>query len=128
MQEGRHVARNISHLIRGEGVDPFHYVDKGTVASIGRAAAVAEIGGLKLSGLVAWVVWLAVHIYYLVGFRRRLIVMAEWAWLYVRNERGARLITGDVERLLERGRYEPRYVDGRESSQKTESPLAQIHE
>jgi len=119
MQEGRHVARNISNLIRGEGVDPFHYVDKGTVASIGRAAAVAEIGGLKLSGLVAWVVWLAVHIYYLVGFRRRLIVMAEWAWLYVRNERGARLITGDVERLLERGRYESRYVDGRESSQKT---------
>ena len=104
MQEGRHAARNISRIVRGEPVEPFRYIDKGTVASIGRAAAVAEIGGLKISGLVAWVAWLAVHIFYLIGFRRRFIVMAEWAWLYLRNERGARLITGDVESLLERGR------------------------
>jgi NADH dehydrogenase len=105
MQEGRHVARNIAHIIRGEAVEPFHYVDKGTLASIGRAAAVAEIGGLKLSGLVAWVAWLVVHIFYLIDFRRRFIVMAEWAWLYLRNARGGRLITGDVESLLERGRH-----------------------
>jgi NADH dehydrogenase len=102
MQEGRHVARNISNMIRGAAVEPFHYVDKGTVASIGRAAAVAEIEGLKLSGLVAWVVWLGVHIFYLVGFRRRFVVMTERAWLYLRNEHGARLITGDVAQLLER--------------------------
>ncbi|MBV8358557.1 MAG: cytochrome d ubiquinol oxidase subunit II [Deltaproteobacteria bacterium] len=120
MQEGRHVARSISNIIRGEAVEPFHYVDKGTVASIGRAAAVAEIGGLKLSGLVAWLVWLGVHIFYLVGFRRRFVVMTEWAWLYLRNEHGARLITGDVEQLLERGRYEPRYIDGKESNQKSQ--------
>jgi NADH:ubiquinone reductase (H+-translocating) len=66
-QEGRHVARNINNIIRGEAVEPFHYVNRGTVANIGRAAAVAEIGGLKLSGLVAWLVWLGVHIFYLVG-------------------------------------------------------------
>ena len=114
MQEGRHAARNIGHIIRGEAVEPFHYVDKGTVASIGRAAAVAEIGGFKLSGLVAWVVWLGVHIFYLVGFRRRFVVMTEWAWLYLRNEHGARLITGDVAELLERGRYEAGYVDGKQ--------------
>jgi NADH dehydrogenase len=119
MQEGRHVARNIGHIIRGETVEKFHYVDKGTVASIGRAAAVAEIGGLKLSGFVAWVVWLGVHIFYLVGFRRRLVVMTEWAWLYLRNEHGARLITGDVAQLLERGRYQPRHADGKESNQKS---------
>jgi NADH dehydrogenase len=87
-QEGRHAARNISHIIRGEAVEPFRYVDKGTLASIGRAAAVAEIGRLKLSGFVAWMAWLGVHIFYLMGFRRRFIVMAEWAWLYLRNERG----------------------------------------
>lgn len=81
MQQGRHAARNVIRIIRGEAVEPFHYVDKGTVATIGRAAAVAEIGGLKLSGLVAWLVWLGVHIFYLVGFRQRLIVMAQWAWL-----------------------------------------------
>jgi NADH dehydrogenase len=118
MQEGRHVARNIAHIIRGEAVEPFHYVDKGTLASIGRAAAVAEIGGLKLSGLVAWVAWLAVHIFYLIDFRRRFIVMAEWAWLYLRNERGARLITGDVESLLERGRRDPRPAGRASRSQK----------
>ena len=118
-QEGRHAARNVAHIIRGEAVKPFHYVDRGTVASIGRAAAVAEIAGLKLSGLVAWVVWLGVHIFYLVGFRRRFVVMTEWAWLYLRNEHGARLITGDVAQLLERGRSEPRYVDRKESNQKS---------
>jgi NADH dehydrogenase len=107
MQEGRHAARNISRIIRGEAIAPFRYIDKGTLASIGRAAAVAEIEGLKLSGLVAWVAWLAVHIFYLIGFRRRFIVMAEWAWLYLRNQRGARLIIGDVPKLLERGRRTP---------------------
>ncbi|MBV8453279.1 MAG: cytochrome d ubiquinol oxidase subunit II [Deltaproteobacteria bacterium] len=123
MQEGRHVARNISNIIRGETVEPFHYVDKGTVASIGRAAAVAEFGGLKLSGLIAWLAWLGVHIYYLIGFRRQFVVMTEWAWLYLRNERGARLITGDVEQLLERGRYKPRHVDGKEAIRRVASQL-----
>jgi NADH dehydrogenase len=67
------------------------------------AAAVADIAGLHLGGLIAWLMWLFVHIFFLIGFRNRFIVIVEWAWTYVRNDRGARLITGDVEPLLERG-------------------------
>jgi NADH:ubiquinone reductase (H+-translocating) len=103
MQEGRHAAKNIVRLIRSEPTLPFHYRDKGTLATIGKAAAVADIAGLHLSGLVAWLMWLFVHILFLIGFRNRFIVIVEWAWTYVRNDRGARLITGDVEPLLERG-------------------------
>jgi NADH dehydrogenase len=103
MQEGRHAAKNIVRLIRGEPTLPFHYRDKGTLATIGKAAAVADIAGLHLSGLVAWLMWLFVHIFFLIGFRNRFMVIIEWAWTYVRNDRGARLITGDVEPLLERG-------------------------
>ena len=103
MQEGRHAAKNIVRLIRGEPTLPFHYRDKGTLATIGKAAAVADIAGLHLSGLVAWLMWLFVHIFFLIGFRNRFIVIVEWAWTYIRNDRGARLITGDVEPLLERG-------------------------
>ncbi len=103
MQEGRHAAKNILRLIRGEPTIPFRYRDKGTLATIGKAAAVADIAGLHLSGLVAWLMWLFVHIFFLIGFRNRFIVIVEWAWTYVRNDRGARLITGDVEPLLERG-------------------------
>jgi NADH dehydrogenase len=105
-QEGHHAALNIIHTIRGEAVQPFRYLDKGTLASIGRGAAVADIGRIRLSGFLAWITWLGVHIFYLIGFRNRVIVIAEWAWLYLRNERGARLITGDVEPLLDRGRRE----------------------
>jgi hypothetical protein len=62
-----------------------------------------DLGRLHISGIVAWLLWLLVHIFYLIGFRNRVLVMAQWAWVYLRNERGARLITGDVEPLLERG-------------------------
>ena len=103
MQEGWHAANNILHIIRGKPTVPFRYRDKGTLATIGKAAAVADIAGLHLSGLVAWLMWLFVHIFFLIGFRNRFIVIVEWAWTYVRNDRGARLITGDVEPLLERG-------------------------
>ena len=103
LQEGRHAAKNIVRLIRGEPTLPFHYRDKGTLATIGKAAAVADIAGLHLSGLVAWLMWLFVHIFFLIGFRNRFIVIVEWAWTYLRNDRGSRLITGDVEPLLERG-------------------------
>ena len=103
MQEGRHAAKNIVRSIRGEPTLPFRYRDKGTLATIGKAAAVADIAGLHLSGLVAWLMWLFVHIFFLIGFRNRFIVIVEWAWTYLRNDRGARLITGDVEPLLERG-------------------------
>jgi len=103
MQEGRHAAKNVVRLIRGEPTVAFHYRDKGTLATIGKAAAVADIAGLHLGGLVAWLMWLFVHIFFLIGFRNRFIVIVEWAWTYLRNDRGARLITGDIEPLLERG-------------------------
>lgn len=103
MQEGRHAGRNIVRAIRGEPPKAFRYRDKGTLATIGRGAAVAEIGRLRLGGFVAWLAWLVIHIFYLIGFRNRFLVLAEWGWVYLRNESGARLITGDVEPLLERG-------------------------
>jgi NADH dehydrogenase len=103
MQEGRHAAKNIMRRIRGEPTIPFHYRDKGTLATIGKAHAVADIGRLHVGGLIAWLMWLFVHIFFLIGFRNRAIVMAEWAWTYFSNDRGARLITGKVEPLLERG-------------------------
>lgn len=103
IQEGRHAAKNIMRLIRGEPTLPFTYFDKGTLATIGKAAAVADIRGMHLSGVVAWLMWLFVHIFFLIGFRNRAIVIMEWAWTYVRNDRGARLITGDVMPLIARG-------------------------
>lgn len=103
MHEGRHAARNVMHAVAGEPFEPFHYIDKGTLATIGRGAAVAEIGRLRLGGFIAWIAWLFIHIFYLIGFRNRFIVLSEWAWVYLRNESGARLITGDIEPLLERG-------------------------
>lgn len=108
MQEGRHAARNVIRAIRGERLKPFSYIDKGTLATIGRGAAVAEIGRLRLSGFLAWMAWLFIHIFYLIGFRNRFMVLAGWAWVYLRNESGARLITGDIEPLLERGEPERR--------------------
>jgi NADH dehydrogenase len=107
MQMGRHAARNVERAIAGKPALPFHYVDKGTLATIGRARAVAERGNIHLGGFVAWVMWLVVHIFFLIGFRNRFLVLSEWAWVYFRNERGARLITGDVETLLARAAGNP---------------------
>ena len=95
-QMGRHAARNILRAVRGLPHVPFRYRDAGSLATIGRAAAVAEFGRLKLSGFIAWLAWLLVHIYFLIGFRNRLLVMLQWAWLYLRHDSGARLITGEV--------------------------------
>jgi NADH dehydrogenase len=93
MQEGRHAAANVLRTIEGKPLLAFHYVDKGTLATIGRAAAVADIRGWKISGFFAWIAWLGIHIFSLIGFRNRLLVMIEWAWAYVTWQRGARLIT-----------------------------------
>jgi NADH dehydrogenase len=71
-------------------------VDKGSLATIGRAAAIAQFGKLHISGYFAWLAWLFVHVFFLIGFRNRLIVMIQWAWSYLTYERGARLITGDA--------------------------------
>jgi NADH dehydrogenase len=97
MQQGRYAARAIAARIRGVPVEPFHYLDKGTMAVIGRSDAVAEIAGLRLWGFPAWLAWCFVHIFYLIGFRNRFIVMFEWAWAYASYQRGARLITGDID-------------------------------
>jgi NADH:ubiquinone reductase (H+-translocating) len=96
MQGGAAVAKNIVRAMRGEPRQPFHYRDKGNMATIGRARAIAEIRGLKLTGFVAWLTWLFVHILFLIGFRNRLIVLLEWASSYLTWQRGARLITGGV--------------------------------
>jgi len=104
MQMGRHVARTIRRDLEGRAREPFRYFDKGNLATIGRAAAVAEIAGLRLSGLVAWLVWVFVHILYLIGFRNRLLVLIQWAWAYLTYQRGIRLITGQPELNLRRAR------------------------
>ncbi len=94
MQEGRHVARAILADVRGEELrTPFRYRDKGTMAVIGRNAAVASIGRLRLTGRLGWLAWLTVHIYYLIGFRNRAIVLINWAWNYLRKDRPIRMIT-----------------------------------
>src|SRR5437868_2304723 len=100
IQGGRHAARQIVRTVRGEPREPFHYFDKGTLATIGRNAAVVQIGPLRSVGFFAWVVWLFVHILMLIGFRNRFLVLSQWAWIYFRYERGARLITGSVPELL----------------------------
>jgi NADH dehydrogenase len=94
IQMGQYVARAIARDVRGEPRRPFHYLDKGIMATIGRSRAVVQIGRLELSGLVAWLFWTFVHILYLIGFRNRLVVMIDWAWAYLTYGRGARLITG----------------------------------
>jgi NADH dehydrogenase len=94
IQGGRHAARQIQRSMKGKPREPFRYLDKGSLATIGRAAAVAEFAGLSFEGFFAWIIWLLVHVMTLIGFRNRFFVMAEWASVYLRYERGARLITG----------------------------------
>ncbi len=96
MQEGRATARNIAAELRGNPRKSFHYFNKGNLATIGRAAAVADFGKVHVSGFLAWLAWLFVHIFFLIGFRNRIIVLIQWAWSYFTYERGARLITGDT--------------------------------
>jgi len=92
IQEGAHAAKNMLRSLKGQSAEPFRYWDKGTLATIGRGRAVAQIGPLRLSGLVAWLTWVFVHILYLVGFRNRYFVLTEWAFAYFMHDRGARLI------------------------------------
>ena len=97
--EGRYVAKLIRREVECGGVGsrpPFHYFDKGSLATIGRAAAVAQFGKVHISGFMAWLAWLFVHILFLIGFRNRILVFIQWAWSYFTYERGARLITGST--------------------------------
>jgi NADH dehydrogenase len=94
MQEGRYVGHTLAARLKGkrEG-KPFRYWDKGSLATVGRAYAVADLGKVRFTGFIGWLVWTVVHIFYLIGFRNRVIVMLQWAWIYLTFQRGARLIT-----------------------------------
>ena len=94
MQMGRHVGRTIRADLAGVAREPFRYRDKGSLATIGRARGVADIKGLRFSGFLAWAAWLAIHIFYLIGFRNRFFVLASWTWHYLTFRRGSRIITG----------------------------------
>jgi NADH dehydrogenase len=96
MQQGRHAARSIVDRISGRPPSPFRYKDKGSLAVIGRHAAVAAFARLNLSGYPAWLAWVFVHIWYLIEFDNKLIVMIQWAFDYFTRKRGARLITGQT--------------------------------
>jgi NADH dehydrogenase len=103
MQAGRHAARAIRARLRGAPPPPFRYADKGNLATIGRAAAVADLGPrLRFSGFLAWLLWLFVHLLYLVGFENRLLVLIQWGWNYLTWNRSARLITGAPAEPAER--------------------------
>src|SRR5437773_6441067 len=97
MQQGRHAARNILAMINGHKPQRFRYWDKGSMATIGRNKAVADLKFMHLSGLPAWLAWLFVHIVFLVGFRNRLVVLFQWAWAYLTFDKGARLITRNFQ-------------------------------
>ena len=96
MQQGRFVARQIagSVSVPEKARERFAYRDKGIMATIGRSRAVASIGGVRLSGFIAWLAWLLLHIVYLIDFRSRIVVLIRWAWQYLTYEVGSRLITG----------------------------------
>jgi NADH dehydrogenase len=94
-QQGAHAARNIVRAIRGEPLAPFRYHDYGNMATIGRGTAVADFGLIKASGFPAWLIWVFVHIFWLIGFRNRLVVLGEWAWSFFTLQRRVRLITGE---------------------------------
>jgi NADH:ubiquinone reductase (H+-translocating) len=93
MQQGSFVAANIRRLVQGLPLKPFHYQDPGSLATIGRNQAVIRLGRVTLSGFIAWLIWVVVHIYRLIGFRSRFLVMIDWIWDYFMYERGIRLIT-----------------------------------
>jgi NADH dehydrogenase len=97
MQQGRHAARNVLAMAQGRKPRRFRYWDKGTMATIGRNKAVADLKFVHLSGLPAWLAWLFIHIIFLVGFRNRLLVLFQWAWAYLTFDKGARLITRNFQ-------------------------------
>ena len=94
MQQGRYAAALVRARLRGRTHGPFRYRDKGNLATIGRAAAVADIKGIRVTGFVAWATWLTVHLWYLIGFQNRLLVLIRWSVSFATHGRGARLITG----------------------------------
>ncbi len=100
MQQGEYVAKVIKERLKQKNCPPFHYVDFGSLAVIGRHAAVVDLGFIEFSGFIAWLFWVFVHIYFLIEFDNKLIVMIQWGWNYFTRKRGARLITGEEEKML----------------------------
>ena len=94
IQAGQHTAKNLERALAGQPLRPFRYRDKGSLATIGRAAAVADFGRVRFGGFFAWMAWLLIHIFFLIGFRNRFLVILQWGWAYFTYQRGARLITG----------------------------------
>jgi NADH dehydrogenase len=92
-QQAKAAARNIQNILKGGRPEPFRYKDPGLLATIGRNAAVARIWGLSFSGFIAWAIWVVLHIYRLIGFRNRILVLINWAWDYIFYENQVRLIT-----------------------------------
>jgi len=99
MQMGEQTAANILGEAKGKPRKPFEYNDKGTMATIGRSKAIAEVGKFKFRGFIAWLMWLFLHVFFLIGFKNRLAVMTDWFWAYLTRERSARLITGKAEHM-----------------------------
>src|SRR5262249_36873869 len=95
MQQGTQAGKNVLRAISGQPLQPFRYKDYGIMATIGRGSAVGDVYGLKISGLFAWLFWIFLHIFWLIGFRNRIVVMTEWAWAYFSLQRRVRLITGE---------------------------------
>ena len=104
LQQGTYAARAVRQRLGSETVKPFHYVDKGNLATIGRSKAVADVKGLHLSGFTAWVTWLVVHLFYLIGFQNRVLVLIRWTVSFLTHGRGARLIVRPPEPPAERDR------------------------
>ncbi|MGA1285597.1 MAG: NAD(P)/FAD-dependent oxidoreductase, partial [Prochlorothrix sp.] len=107
MQQGAYLAKSLRAKVAGKTVQPFRYIDRGNLAVIGQNAAVVDLGVLKLTGFVAWLVWVFAHIYYLIEFDNKLVVMTQWAWNYITRSRGARLITGEGDLMSLRVPQEP---------------------
>jgi NADH dehydrogenase len=112
MQQGRFVGSTIRNDLKGEARKPFHFVDKGQMATIGRSRAILDLGRLHLAGFPAWVLWLLIHIYYLTGFKNRLLVVAQWAWSYLTFGRGARLIVNKEWRFGGKSDHEDKISRG----------------
>ncbi|HEY0049818.1 MAG TPA: NAD(P)/FAD-dependent oxidoreductase [Pyrinomonadaceae bacterium] len=116
MQMAENAAANLLRDLKSEPRKDFKYVDKGSMATIGRNKAIAEIQGWKFSGFIAWLMWLFLHVVFLIGFRNRLAVLTEWMWAYFTRERSARLITGDAEEM----HHAVRFIEARPEIQLVE--------
>src|SRR2546425_10618303 len=126
MQQGAHAARNIVRAIEGKPLEAFHYRDYGILATIGRGAAVGDVFGLKIYGFFAWLFWLFLHIFWLIGFRNRIAVMGEWAWAYLTFHRRGRVIPSDKPRSslrTEQHSLNCRDLLGKEAPIRPTSPL-----